>query len=286
MSNNSIKGFEYSASNFDIFRFDKKKSVTQQKGFPYAVIYNPSTENIDVDDTGGSMNSGIISRARLNSFEVSDECCSENINFDYYSDLFEKYMKNYENSDIRSRTVAAALFLTTQLPKLPYFYGGGHEISFDEFVGLNPKWGKIDSIVYDSEDQNTGEKYPYSYDCSGFVTWAMINAGYKFNNFLECPTSSELRDMGETRELKGIDLSRVKAGDLAWMEGHIGLVVGVDVENKEVKIAHCSYSGAGMNITTMSTETGKIVDDSIGSTGTNREGLEYFTHITLFNYDK
>ena len=70
------------------------------------------------------------------------------------------------------------------------------------------------------------------------------------------------------------------------MEGHIGLVVGVDVENKEVKIAHCSYSGAGMNITTMSTETGKIVDDSIGSTGTNREGLEYFTHITLFNYDK
>ena len=45
----------------------------------------------------------------------------------------------------------------------------------DEFMGLNPNWGKNTAIVFDSNDQKAGEEYPYFYDCSGFVTWAMIN---------------------------------------------------------------------------------------------------------------
>ena len=44
--------------------------------------------------------------------------------------------------------------------------------------------------------------------------------------------------------------------------------------------------GDGMNITTISTDTGKIVDDSIGSSGNDRIGKSlYFTHICKMNYE-
>ena len=62
------------------------------------------------------------------------------------------------------------------------------------------------------------------------------------------------------------------------------MIVDVNKNNHEIKVAHTSEKGEGMNITTINTDTGKIVYDSVGSSNTDRIGDYLFTHITLMDY--
>lgn len=281
----SIKKTNVIDKNF-VQSFWNKDEVNDKKIISDFDIDKSNT--VETLDTGNDINFIDLVRClnsyeRYKNFEVSDVNIDDNYEYFRYKYLFDKYMGLYANSSIREKSVMAAIFLATQLPKGPYFFGGGHEISMDEFMGLNPNWGKNTAIVFDSNDQKAGEEYPYFYDCSGFVTWAMINGGYKFV-VDDCPNALDLSNLGEKKELKNIDLSSVQVGDLAWKQGHVGMIVDVDQANHEIKVAHTSYSGEGMNITTINTDTGKIVSDSVGSSNVNRIGQEYFTHITLMDY--
>ena len=248
-------------------------------------IRNSDVESLDLDIKNDYklLINCLDSFVRYKTFSVSDVNMDDNFDYLHYQELFDKFMDLYKNGSKREKSVMAAMFLATQLPKLPYFFGGGHELSMDKFIGLNPNWGKNATIKYGSSNQKEGEVYPYFYDCSGFVTWAMCNGGYKFN-VNDCPNALDLSNLGEKKELKNIDLSAVQVGDLAWSKGHVGMIVDVNKNNHEIKVAHTSYSGEGMNITTINTDTGKIVYDSVGSSNVDRIGDEYFTHITLMDY--
>lgn len=191
--------------------------------------------------------------------------------YDYYQSLFNKTMSLA--TDNRTRTTMAALFLATSFPHMNYFWGGGHELICE---GLDPTWGDP-RLVTAEGSETTGTKQPNSLDCSGYVSWVLKNGGY---NIEKPMTTWELENIGEKTPLINSNENDIKVGDLAYMDGHIGVIVRID--NKDITISHCSGTG-GMNITKMDTTTGLVTED--WNKEANRVGQPYFTDIIKVNYN-
>lgn len=220
---------------------------------------------------------------------------NDNYEYGFYQEKLDDLVKSISN--IRERVVAVALFLATDFPKLPYFWGGGHDILISsELKGLDPNWGKDTEIIFSgSKNYKVGESYPKSLDCSGFISWCLVNGGFNIETYLNydsnsgCLDSSDCTNLGINYLLTCKDiLDNVKTGDLAWMEGHVGIVVNLSLEKKYVVVAHISDSGDGMNLTTLSLESGLVLADDLGedviNNNTNRIGKQYFTHIISMDY--
>ena len=81
---------------------------------------------------------------------------------------------------------------------------------------------------------------PNGLDCSGFVTWTLLNGGFDVGDIGagETPEPNQLTDVGErvkvTKEL--MDSKKVKPGDLINWWGHIGIIIGID-ENETYYVA-------------------------------------------------
>ena len=191
--------------------------------------------------------------------------------YDYYQSLFNKTMSLA--TDNRTRTTMAALFLATSFPHMNYFWGGGQESICE---GLDPTWGDP-RLVTAEGSETTGTKQPNSLDCSGYVSWVLKNGGY---NIEKPMTTWELENIGEKTPLINSNEKDIKVGDLAYMDGHIGVIVRID--NKDITISHCSGTG-GMNITKMDTTTGLVTED--WNKEANRVGQPYFTDIIKVNYN-
>ena len=69
-------------------------------------------------------------------------------------------------------------------------------------------------------------------DCSGFVSWALLNGGFDPDDIdggNEMNSEGyDLLDLGETVLLTELDFSKLKAGDLIGYPGHIGMIIGLD----------------------------------------------------------
>ncbi|MBQ9011251.1 MAG: hypothetical protein IJ093_01210 [Bacilli bacterium] len=194
---------------------------------------------------------------------------------------------------VREKAVAAALFLTTNFPKLPYFWGGGHLENYEEILGINKKLGSIQTIIAGNDPYYIKDKkFIYGYDCSGFVSWCLINSGYKKIN--KCLIVKEMLSLGDLINITDKNvLKKAKLGDLAWQEGHIGIIVDINKEKNEISVAHSADSYGGMTITTQSVTTGLITKEDFGSeVDINRNNQKisskisdkYFTKIILMEY--
>lgn len=202
----------------------------------------------------------------------------------YYNEQLEKELNKY--SSTRYKTAAAALFLATDVPKLPYFWGGGHDYNIEDFVGINASWGQYARVKYGgSEDSPVGDLKTNSLDCSGYVTWCLVNGGYDIKT---CLNTQSCYTLGKKTSITDADtINNVQVGDLGYTNGHVGIVVDVNKDSKEITFAHVSGSGNGMNLTTISTETGKVTKDDLGANpdGVNRVGTEMFTTIIYVPYE-
>lgn len=200
----------------------------------------------------------------FDSLEVSDEYITENFDYEKYQKILDGDLERAKGT--RNKTVAAAKFLATDFPKLPYFWGGGHEIQdINQFKGINEKWGKSEKIVFGGAGDSypVGESFPYSLDCSGFITWCLVNGGYDLKG---CLNSNTCKSLGESISMSDPNiLDKTKVGDLGHTQGHVGIVIDVDKKNKEITFAHVSDSGHGMGVTTINVETGLITKDSKGA---------------------
>ncbi len=81
---------------------------------------------------------------------------------------------------------------------------------------------------------------------------------------------------------------KIKPGDMTVNSdnSHIGMIVDVDYEKREVVVAHCSGSGNGMNLTrlrVLDDGTTVIVDDSCDR-DSSTSGTDYFTKFIHMNY--
>lgn len=200
--------------------------------------------------------------------EVSNE---ENI-------LLDKILEGKINEagyKTRAGVVEAARFLTLHFPyKINYFYENGrlgtngidgegryyHKglyLSNSKFDDLSkssnsPKtWGcKLYSSPIKKKDAN-------GLDCSGFVSWALLNGGFDSGDIGAGFTSTKnLTDLGELKKVTTslIKSNEIKAGDLVHnyeATGHIGIIVGIDEDNYYIAQA-IWYDDDGVTVTKVS----------------------------------
>ena len=122
----------------------------------------------------------------------------------------------------REGVVAAATTLVGELndkygKRLPYYWGGGHT----EIVQIPGNLGSDDACT-DISANNTVYKY-CGFDCTGFIMWAIRNAGFKY------PNSNQVASYNGAQK---VDLSPskpvLKAGDILESDTHAVLIVGID----------------------------------------------------------
>lgn len=226
---------------------------------------------------------------------VSNEYIQEGFDAEYYNQQLKEYLSHFTTT--REKTVAAAIFLSTMFPKIHYLKGGGHTENTEELRGIDPEWGKIIESEYSFKDiveHKAKSDVPNGLDCSGLVMWCLKNGGYEDvtnRRAIDYLKIGESINMFENEKL----YDQVQKGDLCYKDNkadgqHIGIIVDIDKDNKLITVAHTSGSGDGTNLTTISTETTKIVKDEIGSRGTDRvknpEYNNYFDTIIKVPYEE
>ena len=183
-----------------------------------------------------------------------------------YLDTVLDYLISKVGYNTRAGVVEAARFLTLRFTnKLNYFFENGRLGTNDSSKSivdgegryyhkglyLNPSkiseitssmggpkiWG-CDLMEYTEE-----KLVPNSLDCSGFVSWAMYNAGYDVGDIGAGPEPGvyDLTDTGNKVKLKQLSISEIKPGDLIGFEGHIGIIIGI--KDDVIYIAHMYWEG-------------------------------------------
>ncbi len=161
----------------------------------------------------------------------------------------------------RAGTVQAARFLVLQFPyrmnyfnengRLPYVDGEGryyHEglyLNSYKSEGLSKSikgpacWGcPLFSIPM-------GYNKPNSMDCSGFVSWCLVNGGFDPGDLGAGPTAgvNDLSDLGEKHAVNEESLQEVRVGDLFSANGHIAILIGIRDD-----IYYIAESNMGVNV--------------------------------------
>lgn len=175
----------------------------------------------------------------------------------------------------RAGAVAAARFLTLEFPyRISYYWENGrlnntgkHYVDGEGryyHKGLYLDSSKYDSIEaslfgpamwgckmvsYEDDPPNfvPGRKYPNGLDCSGFVSWALLNGGFDVGDrgAGESPSKGQLTDLGEFKTLNKslINSGKIKVGDLFNFWGHIAILIGQDENNYYIAESLNNYKG-------------------------------------------
>lgn len=206
----------------------------------------------------------------------------ENLSCDLVSkeenELLDEILKGKVNdvgNKTRAGAVEAARFLTLHFPyKIEYFYENGrlgtNKIDgegryYHEGLYLNSS--KYSSISKSGSGPKTWGCKLYSspvkkktnngLDCSGFVSWALLNGGFNPGDLGAGFTSTRnLTDLGELKKVTKslIESNKIKAGDLVHnyeATGHIGIIIGIDNDNYYVAQA-IWYDDNGVTVTKVS----------------------------------
>lgn len=217
--------------------------------------------NAEGSSSNGSFNSGRVGNAtstetcsQLSGKSLSDALVEHNTTIE---DFNNNIKSKIESAGLKTRegVVAAALSITSDLCeeykiRLPYEWGGGHGSKISLASG---QWGsKLASPIYAND-----RSYNYSgLDCSGFVSWAIYNAGYDF----PVEGSDSFPNYGITHPMTSSFIA--KPGDLVFHPGHIMIIVGVDEGAKQYKVAEAAGADEGMRVRTMSfdSDSNQIID--------------------------
>lgn len=120
--------------------------------------------------------------------------------------------------------------------KLPYYWGGRYQQ-----IGISPSFGEYRP----STVSRGGTIYNYkSFDCSGFVSWAIKNGGYNFDavttNGFDSKFSKNSCNITESSCIG-------QPGDLInSAAGHVELIIAVDKDSGKYFIAHSGTDGVVM----------------------------------------
>ena len=211
------------------------------------------------------------------------------------SNMIDKILESRVNDagyGTRAGVVAAARFLTLEFAyEVPYFYENGRLENYEPYayvdgegryyhkgLYLSPlkikdlKASFVGPAMWGCELQNytdwggvyyTGQYYPNGLDCSGFVTWTLLNGGFDVGDIGAGtdPNHKDVTDLGQkvwiTDELMAS--GRVKVGDLIGLDGHAAILAGWDNENYYIAESLNTTAGVVMTVVPRS----KLVHNSI-----------------------
>ena len=124
--------------------------------------------------------------------------------------------------------------------KVNYFWGGKSSA-----IGWDSRWGTLTKVTA-AGSIDTGTTRPFGLDCSGFVTWAFINAtgDTSYANIIGHGAANQYS------RCEKIDWSEAQAGDLVFYPdlGHVGIIAGTD-DNGNLLVVHCASSQNNVVVT-------------------------------------
>ena len=191
----------------------------------------------------------------------------------------------------RAGVIAAARFITLEFNYIvPYFYENGRLENYAPYKHVDgegryyhrglyldrSKFKDLDGIFVGPQTwgcnlQNytnwgpyvVGKYYPNGLDCSGFVSWALLNGGFDVGDIGAGanPDHFDLDDLGTKVTITDSLMAsgKVKVGDLIGLNGHMAILAGWD--NNNYYIAESLNTTRGVVITTVRKD--KLVHNSI-----------------------
>ena len=144
-------------------------------------------------------------------------------------------------SEDRVDVIAAAYSL---VGKVGYFWGGKSTA-----IGNDPSWGTVEKVSAEGS-RSSGTLRAYGLDCSGFVTWAVIN-GYQDQEMQEV-VGDGTSDQWEKASV--VSEADAQPGDLVFQRGpesgsdnHVGILCGKTDSGDWIAV-HCSSSKNGVTV--------------------------------------
>ena len=144
-------------------------------------------------------------------------------------------------SEERVNVISAAYSL---VGKVGYFWGGKSTV-----IGDDPSWGTSETVSAEGS-KSTGTIRAYGLDCSGFVTWAVIN-GYQEKAMQEA-VGDGTSDQGEKANV--VSEADAQPGDLVFQKGpeagsdnHVGILCGKTDAGDWIAV-HCSSGKNGVTV--------------------------------------
>ena len=144
-------------------------------------------------------------------------------------------------SEDRVDVITAAYSL---VGKVVYFWGGKSTV-----IGEDPSWGSVEKVSADGS-RSSGTLRAYGLDCSGFVTWAVIN-GYK-DQGMQAAVGDGTSDQWEKAGV--VSEADAQPGDLVFQRGpeagsnnHVGILCGKTDSGDWIAV-HCSSSKNGVTV--------------------------------------
>ena len=144
-------------------------------------------------------------------------------------------------SEERVNVISAAYSL---VGKVGYFWGGKSTV-----IGEDPGWGTSEKVSAEGS-KSTGTIRAYGLDCSGFVTWAVIN-GYQDKAMQEA-VGDGTSDQWEKANV--VTEADAQPGDLVFKKGpeagsdnHVGILCGKTDAGDWIAV-HCSSGKNGVTV--------------------------------------
>ena len=144
-------------------------------------------------------------------------------------------------SEERVNVISAAYSL---VGKVGYFWGGKSTV-----IGEDPSWGTSETVSAEGS-KSTGTIRAYGLDCSGFVTWAVIN-GYQDKAMQEA-VGDGTSDQWEKANV--VSEADAQPGDLVFQKGpeagsdnHVGILCGKTDAGDWIAV-HCSSGKNGVTV--------------------------------------
>lgn len=184
----------------------------------------------------------------------------------------------------RAAALATVRFLTLEFPyKVSYFYENGRLNDHGVRNHVDGEGRYFHKGLYLSEDKmnditathsgpaiwgcpltnwesagsfRKGVKYPNGLDCSGFISWALLNAEIRDTKDsgagFDPDAKDAYSDYGERLPLnyKTVYESGVRPGDLIGIDGHIAMIAGMDDENYYIAESLGRTFGPAMSVYT------------------------------------
>lgn len=182
------------------------------------------------------------------------------------NDLIDEYLSfriNEAGYQTRGAVVEASRFLVLEFPyRIEYFFENGRLNNYGgkNYVDGEGRYYKKGLYLNDSRFESilasksgpviwgcplmnwqtesgyvSGQKYANGLDCSGFVSWALLNAGFDVGDSGAGDTyrTDDIGDLGIKHALTKdfVNSGNYKVGDLIGRDGHIALIAGLDDEN-------------------------------------------------------
>lgn len=144
-------------------------------------------------------------------------------------------------SEERVNVISAAYSL---VGKVGYFWGGKSTV-----IGDDPSWGTSETVSAEGS-KSTGTIRAYGLDCSGFVTWAVIN-GYQ-EKAMQGAVGDGTSDQWEKANV--VSEADAQPGDLVFQKGpeagsdnHVGILCGKTDAGDWIAV-HCSSGKNGVTV--------------------------------------